>query len=36
MDIKIKGITSEIMSNALEQARDARLAILEEMLAEKI
>jgi polyribonucleotide nucleotidyltransferase len=33
MDIKIKGITSEIMSNALEQARVARLAILEEMLA---
>ncbi len=29
MDIKIKGITSEIMAQALEQARDARLKILE-------
>jgi polyribonucleotide nucleotidyltransferase len=29
MDIKIKGITSEIMSEALEQAREARLKILE-------
>jgi polyribonucleotide nucleotidyltransferase len=29
MDIKIKGITSEIMSQALEQAREARLKILE-------
>ncbi len=33
MDIKIKGLTSEIMSIALEQARVARLAILDEMLA---
>jgi polyribonucleotide nucleotidyltransferase len=33
MDIKIKGITSEIMSKALEQARIARLSILEKMLA---
>ena len=31
MDIKIDGITSEIMSNALAQARDARLHILGEM-----
>lgn len=29
MDIKIKGITSEIMSQALDQAREARLKILE-------
>jgi polyribonucleotide nucleotidyltransferase len=29
MDIKIKGITSEIMSQALGQAREARLKILE-------
>jgi polyribonucleotide nucleotidyltransferase len=32
MDIKIKGITSEIMSRALEQARTARLFILEKIL----
>jgi polyribonucleotide nucleotidyltransferase len=32
MDIKIKGITSEIMSNALEQARTARLFILDKIL----
>ena len=31
MDIKIQGITSEIMSKALDQARDARLHILKEM-----
>ncbi len=31
MDIKIQGITREIMSNALDQAKDARLTILEEM-----
>lgn len=31
MDIKIQGITREIMSNALDQARDARLHILGEM-----
>jgi len=31
MDIKIQGITREIMSKALDQARDARLHILEEM-----
>ena len=33
MDIKIKGITSEIMRQALEQARQGRLSILEKMLA---
>jgi polyribonucleotide nucleotidyltransferase len=33
MDIKIKGITSQIMSQALEQARQARLFILEKMMA---
>ncbi len=33
MDIKIKGLDSEIMSIALEQARVARLAILDEMLS---
>ena len=33
MDIKIKGLTSQIMSQALEQARLARLFILEKMLA---
>jgi polyribonucleotide nucleotidyltransferase len=33
MDIKIKGITSAIMGRALEQARVARLSILEQMLA---
>ncbi len=31
MDIKVKGITFEIMSEALEQARLARLAILDHM-----
>jgi len=31
MDIKIQGITREIMSTALDQARDARLHILQEM-----
>ncbi|NQV87607.1 MAG: polyribonucleotide nucleotidyltransferase, partial [Woeseiaceae bacterium] len=31
MDIKIQGITREIMSTALDQARDARLHILGEM-----
>jgi polyribonucleotide nucleotidyltransferase len=31
MDIKIQGITKEIMQAALEQARDARLHILEQM-----
>ncbi len=31
MDIKIDGITREIMSQALDQARDARLHILDEM-----
>lgn len=33
MDIKIKGLTSEIMSQALEQARVARLQILDKMMA---
>ena len=33
MDIKIKGITQEIMQIALEQARIARLSILETMLS---
>jgi polyribonucleotide nucleotidyltransferase len=32
MDIKISGLTTEIMSEALEQARKARLNILETML----
>jgi len=32
MDIKIKGITSQIMSQALEQARVARLFILDKIL----
>ncbi len=32
MDIKISGITTEIMSEALEQARKARLFILDKML----
>ena len=32
MDIKIKGLTSEIMSEALEQARVARLFILDRMM----
>lgn len=31
MDIKIKGITSQIMAQALEQARQARLFILDKM-----
>ncbi len=31
MDIKVDGITSEIMSQALDQAREARLHILDEM-----
>ncbi len=33
MDIKIKGITSEIMAQALEQARKARISILDKMIA---
>ena len=33
MDIKISGITTQIMSEALEQARQARLSILDVMLA---
>ncbi|GAB4522102.1 MAG: polyribonucleotide nucleotidyltransferase [Anaerolineales bacterium] len=33
MDIKIKGLSAEIMSQALEQARKARLSILDKMLA---
>jgi polyribonucleotide nucleotidyltransferase len=33
MDIKIKGLTHEIMAQALEQARDARLFVLDKMLA---
>lgn len=33
MDIKIKGITGQIMAEALEQARQARLFILDKMLA---
>ena len=33
MDIKIKGITGQIMAEALEQARVARLFILDKMLA---
>jgi polyribonucleotide nucleotidyltransferase len=33
MDIKIKGINSEIMAKALEQARVARLSILDQMMA---
>lgn len=33
MDIKIKGLTSAIMSQALAQAHTARLAILDKMLA---
>jgi polyribonucleotide nucleotidyltransferase len=32
MDIKISGLTKEIMAEALAQAREARLAILEKML----
>ena len=31
MDIKINGITSEIMSQALAQAKDGRMHILNEM-----
>jgi len=34
MDIKIQGITHEIMSNALAQAKDGRLHILEKMNAD--
>lgn len=33
MDIKVKGITQEIFTEALEQAREARKQILENMLA---
>jgi polyribonucleotide nucleotidyltransferase len=33
MDIKVKGITHEILAQALEQAREARLFVLEKMLA---
>jgi len=33
MDIKIKGLTMEIMAQALEQAREARLYVLDKMLA---
>jgi polyribonucleotide nucleotidyltransferase len=33
MDIKIKGVSDEVMSRALAQARDARLQILEVLLA---
>src|SRR5262245_60456834 len=33
MDIKITGVTQEIMSNALAQAKQARVSILEQMLA---
>ncbi|MGA2286161.1 MAG: polyribonucleotide nucleotidyltransferase [Dehalococcoidia bacterium] len=33
MDIKVKGITPEIMGEALEQAREARLEILDKMHA---
>jgi polyribonucleotide nucleotidyltransferase len=33
MDIKIKGLTHEILTQALEQAREARLFVLEKMLA---
>jgi polyribonucleotide nucleotidyltransferase len=32
MDIKVKGITREIMAQAMEQARQGRLAILDKML----
>lgn len=32
MDIKVKGITPQIMSQALEQARRARLSILDKMM----
>ena len=33
MDIKVKGVTSKIMAEALEQAKVARLHVLDEMLA---
>jgi polyribonucleotide nucleotidyltransferase len=33
MDIKIKGLTHEIMTQALDQAREARLFVLDKMLA---
>ena len=33
MDIKVKGVTKEILTQALEQAREGRLHILEKMLA---
>ena len=33
MDIKIKGLNMEIMAQALEQAREARLYVLDKMLA---
>jgi polyribonucleotide nucleotidyltransferase len=33
MDIKIKGLTREILAQALEQAREARLFVLDKMLA---
>src|SRR6202022_2852929 len=33
MDIKVKGLTHEILAEALEQARQARLVVLEHMLA---
>ncbi|MFI5283664.1 MAG: polyribonucleotide nucleotidyltransferase [Candidatus Dormibacterales bacterium] len=33
MDIKIKGLTHEIFTQALEQAREARLFVLDKMLA---
>ncbi|HET7467863.1 MAG TPA: polyribonucleotide nucleotidyltransferase [Candidatus Dormibacteraeota bacterium] len=33
MDIKIKGLTREILTQALEQAREARLFVLDKMLA---
>jgi polyribonucleotide nucleotidyltransferase len=33
MDIKIKGLTHEILTQALEQAREARLFVLDKMLA---
>jgi polyribonucleotide nucleotidyltransferase len=33
MDIKIKGLTHDILAQALEQARDARLFVLDKMLA---
>src|SRR5438128_2525557 len=33
MDIKIKGLTHEIMAQALDQAREARLFVLDKMLA---